>query len=80
MTPTNEEMDVFILSKLPATFGQLSNAAEQHFGIDTFRQVDRRLQSLRKRGLISFQRVKGKGTVWSNNLVTVEMEGLALCA
>jgi hypothetical protein len=62
---SNKEVDEFILANLPATFMTLHLRGDQHFGCETYRKVDQRLQSLRKRGLIAFERVKGKGTVWS---------------
>jgi hypothetical protein len=62
---SNQELDEFILANLPATFMSLHLRAANHFGVDTYRKVDARLQALRKRGLIGFERVKGKGVVWS---------------
>lgn len=62
---SDQELDEFILANLPATFMSLYLRADQRFVQDTYRKVDRRLQSLRKRGLIEFERVKGKGAVWS---------------
>jgi hypothetical protein len=61
------DVDQFILNNLPATFMSLHIRATQHFGQDAYRKVDARLQSLRKRGLIAFERVKGKGIVWSKS-------------
>ena len=61
----NGDVDQFILAHLPATFMTLYLRADKHFGCETYRKIDARLQSLRKRGMIGFERVKGKGTVWS---------------
>lgn len=63
-TSSNPDVDAFILESLPATFAQLHTTGERHFGEDVYRKVDARLQSLRKRGLIRFSRVKGVGVVW----------------
>ena len=63
MTP--QLIDQFILENLPATFMRLHMRATEHFGTDCYRKVDARLQALRKRGFIAFERVKGEGTVWS---------------
>ena len=60
----NAKVDEFILAQLPRTFMSLHMRADQHFGVETYRKVDARLQSLRKRGLITFDRIKGEGTVW----------------
>ena len=62
---SHQLIDQFILANLPATFMQLHMRATNHFGEDCYRKVDTRLQSLRKRGFISFDRVKGQGCVWS---------------
>ena len=60
----NAKVDEFILARLPATFMSLYLRADDHFGVETYRKVDARLQSLRKRGLITFDRIKGEGAVW----------------
>lgn len=64
MALDNKAVDAFILDNLPGTFGALHGKATQHFGEDTYRKVDQRLQSLRKRGLATFHR-NGKHVVWS---------------
>ena len=64
---SNSDVDAFILESLPATFAQLHTTGEQHFEVDVYRKVDARLQSLRKRGLIRFSRVKGVGVVWERS-------------
>ena len=61
----NQAMDEFILANLPATFQRLHIHGELHFKDEVYRKVDQRLQSLRKRGLIKFDRIKGEGVVWS---------------
>ena len=61
----NQAMDEFILANLPATFQRLHLRGTDHFNADVFRKIDQRLQSLRKRGLIKFDRLKGEGVVWS---------------
>ena len=63
MSKDNGAIDAFILGNLPETFGALHRKATQHFGFDTYRKVDQRLQSLRKRGLIAFRR-DGRGIIW----------------
>lgn len=61
---TNQLIDQFILANLPGTFAQLHGKATQHFGTDTYRKVDQRLQALRRRDLIAFHR-EGRDTIWS---------------
>jgi hypothetical protein len=61
---TNQDIDQFILENLPNTFSKLDVLATKHFNQDAFRKVDARLQALRKRDLITFDRIKGQGTVW----------------
>ncbi len=55
------DVDQFILDNLPNTFSALHNKATSHFEQDAYRKIDGRLQSLRKRGLITFDRIKGQG-------------------
>lgn len=61
---TNADVDQFILDNLPNTFATLHNKATNHFQQEAYRKVDSRLQALRKRGSITFDRVKGQGVVW----------------
>jgi hypothetical protein len=56
---SNASVDAFILSNLPSTFGSLYRRAEQH-GCDWYRPIDRRLQALRKKGVIVTVRENGK--------------------
>jgi hypothetical protein len=58
----NERVDAYILANLPASFQTLWTRAESA-GEDWYRPIDRRLQALRKRGLIRFERNAGK-IVW----------------
>ena len=60
---TNEEIDAYILESLPSTFAELWGR-KQRDGFDCYRQIDRRLQSLRKRGLIGFVR-EGRRIIWN---------------
>jgi len=60
----NGDVDQFILANLPATFCTLHTRGDKRFGQETYRKIDGRLQSLRKRGMITFDRVKGAGVVW----------------
>ncbi len=61
----NRDVDQFILDNLPADFMTLHMSATRHFGEDCYRKVDSRLQALRKRGFIKFDRIKGQGSIWS---------------
>ncbi len=63
----NSAIDRYILSSVPATFMELHVRAEQYFGQEMYRPIDRRLQSLRKRGLIASTRVKERGVVWDKS-------------
>lgn len=60
----NARADAFIWANLPATFAELHERATDHFGEQMYRKIDARLQALRKKGLIQFTRVPGKGPVW----------------
>ena len=59
---SNASVDAFILANLPSTFGSLFRRAEAR-GCDWYRPIDRRLQALRKKGLIVVTREGGK-SVW----------------
>lgn len=63
---SNQDVDAFILANLPNTFLALHMRATNHFGQDAYRKVDARLQALRKRDFITFDRIKGQGSVWRN--------------
>lgn len=52
-----------ILATLPATFEEVARASPSYE--DWYRLIDAGLQRLRKRGVISFERIKGRGAVWS---------------
>lgn len=58
--PENREVDKYILENLPSTFGELSGKR----GAEWYRPIDRRLQFLRKKGIISFHR-EGRKAIWS---------------
>ena len=59
---THEEVEEFILACLPATFGEILRGKDQYSPI--YRQVDRGLQRLRKRGVIGWVR-HGNKTIWN---------------
>lgn len=59
----NLDVDDFIMCMVPATFAQIHGAATRHFEQDAYRKVDGRLQSLRKRGLIAWER-RGRNCIW----------------
>lgn len=61
---TNQEVEDFIISKLPATYWQLCAGLQYpKSGPLIDRKVDAALQRLRKRGRIAFKR-EGRMTIW----------------
>lgn len=56
------EVDAYILANLPASFTTL-NGRKMAEGVDWYRLLDRRLQALRKRGIVAFTR-NGRIVVW----------------
>lgn len=62
MSDKNAEVEAYILSSLPATFSSLWQTKESE-GVDWYREVDKGLQRLRKRGAIQFRR-EGRATIW----------------
>lgn len=61
--PTTAEVDAYILAELPASFQSLVQRKLVH-DIDWYRPIDRGLQRLRKKGLVTFQR-QGRFIIWS---------------
>lgn len=59
---SNASVDAFILANLPNTFGNLWRRAEGK-GCDWYRPIDRRLQALRKKGVVVVARENGK-SIW----------------
>lgn len=62
--PSTDEVNDYILRELPATFQSLVQRKLSQ-GQDWYRPIDRGLQRLRKKGVISFRR-EGRATVWSS--------------
>ena len=60
---TNEQVEDFVLARLPATYGQLCAALAATQGDFAYRAVDKALQRLRKRGAATFTR-DGNRITW----------------
>ena len=64
MSSEIEQVDAFILASLPNTYGRLVARATAQGRPEWERPIDRRLQALRKKGVISFARV-GRQSIWN---------------
>ena len=62
--PTPQEVDAFIMSRLPSSFMEIAVKAPGGYLGDWYRPIDRGLQRLRKRGVIEWNRAGGV-IVWS---------------